>query len=124
MKQYLTKQQTEELIKLGLPVPDRAELKDWEDPIEEVEHHPAVFDDDGWPELYKPYDIGELIEMLPKTINNINGSNNLNIFFARNYWHIVYLNHHTNHDLRRVSGQELTDALYRMTVLLKQDCIL
>lgn len=124
MKQYLTKQQTEELIKLGLPVPDRAELKDQEDPIKEAEYYPAIFDDDGWPELYQPYDIGELIEMLPKSINNINGSNNLNIFFARNYWHIVYLNHHTNHDLRRASDQELIDALYKIVVKLKKDCIL
>lgn len=124
MKQYLTKQQTEELIKLGLPVPDRAELKDWEDPIEEAEYYPAIFDDDGWPELYQSYDIGELMEMLPKSINNIYGNNNLNIFFARNYWHIVYLNHHTNYELRRVSEQELIDALYKMVVKLKEDCIL
>ena len=91
MKQYLTKQQTKELIKLGMPLPDS---------------------------------IGELIEMLPKSINNIDGNNNLNIFFARNYWHIVYLNHYTNYEFRRVSEQELIDALYKMVVKLKEDCIL
>lgn len=70
------------------------------------------------------YNIGDLIEILPKQIKNINGNNNLNIFFARNYWHIVYLNHHTNYDLRRVSDKELIDALYKMVVKLKEDCIL
>lgn len=70
------------------------------------------------------YDIGELIDFLPKTIKNINGNNYLNIFFARNYWHIVYLDHKTNYDLRRTSDSELIDALYMMIVRLKEDCII
>lgn len=70
------------------------------------------------------YSIGNLIEILPKTIKNINGNNNLNIFFARNYWHIVYMNHHTYYELRRVEDKELIDALYKMVVKLKEDCIL
>lgn len=70
------------------------------------------------------YSIGNLIEILPKQIKNINGNNNLNIFFTLNRWHIVYQNHHTFYELRRVSDKELVDALYKMVVKLKDDCIL
>ena len=70
------------------------------------------------------YNIGDLIEILPKQIKNINGNYNLNIFFARNRWHIVYMNHHNSYELRRASDEELIDALYKMVVKLKEDCIL
>lgn len=70
------------------------------------------------------YSIGDLIEILPKQIKNINGNNNLNIFFTLNRWHIVYMNHHTYYELRRASDEELIDALYKMIVKLKNVCIL
>lgn len=70
------------------------------------------------------YSIADLIEIRPKQIKNINGNNNLNIFFALNRWHIVYMNYHTYYELRGVSDKELVDALYKMIVKLKDDCIL
>ena len=73
---------------------------------------------------FSEYGIGSHIDILPKQIKNINGNNNLNIFFALNRWHIVYMNHHTSYELRRVSDEELIDALYKMAVKLKDDCIL
>ena len=95
MRKYTTQEQTDKLNELNI--------------------HPLVF---------SKYSIGDLIEMLPKIIKNIDGNNYLNIFFARGYWHIIYINHHSNYELKRESDKELADALYKMVVNLKDDSIL
>ena len=105
MKQYLNSEQTAELIELG-----------FEKPKSVVEG--ALYSD-----IYFAYSIGELIEMLPKEINNDILPDTLGTYIDHNgMWAAGY---------SCVLGEqystcrtELIDALYDMVVKLKEEGVI
>ena len=102
MKQHTTNEQTTKLIELGV----------------EPKQVPATSgraDDEN-------YFIGELIEMLPKTIENSLLDNNLNIYTIFDGYQVEYSN---------ILGEtyfsfnvELIDALYEMVIKLKKENVI
>lgn len=98
MRQYTTPEQTAKLIELGFERPrclHNCELA---------------------------YNIGELIEMLPSTLNINDITRYLNITFdprvGANTWWVSYIASHS------VECKELIDALYDMVVKLKADGVI
>lgn len=102
MKQYTTPEQTAKLIELGFEKPKSMN----------GEHN-------GWQFMPTPaYSIGELIEMLPKTIENSLLVDNLSVYTICDGYQVEYSN---------ILGKtyfsfnaELIDALYNMLVKLKE----
>lgn len=104
MKQYTTQKQTDKLIELGFEMPRIAMPKfEWKN---------------GEPQFH--YTIGELIEILPQTINVFY---NLSILSSHKGWWVLYgmigdgdmwsIEH-------EVYRNDLVDALYDMVVRLKE----
>lgn len=121
MKQYTTPEQTAKLIELGLEKPKMAA--------------PALKWVDGEPTFEPQYTIGELIEMLPKTIE-------VDIWWGREkgkagtwglridtdgvdyMWTITYERDHSANLGVVGAGEELIDALYDMIVKLKEERVI
>lgn len=99
MKQYLTPEQTAKLIELGLPRPRCL--------------HDGVL----------AYNIGELIEILPKEITNAGLTDSLSIYTDHNkMWTVEYSN--VLGALLSTYRTELIDALYDMCVKLKEEGVI
>ena len=106
MKQFLDEVQTAHLISLGFPKP------------KSVSKLTLDLDMDTIPSFN--YSIGELLEFLPKQIENENELPKvLEIHTCRNYWIVYYSN------FRKIGyyyhSKELIDAIYNMVVELKKD---
>ena len=120
MKQYTSSDQTAKLIELGFEKPKMAA--------------PALKWVDGEP-TFEPQDtIGELIEMLPTTIEHeiwwgdekgLDGFWGLQISTnGTDYmWTVDYVRDHSA-PLYRCAGSELTDALFDAIVTLKEEGVI
>ena len=118
MKQETTPEQTAKLIELGFNKPNNTRY---------VQHVKArnllsPFVEFGEPEFEGSYFIGELIEMLPKTLENSLINDNLSIFTICEGYQVEYSN---------ILGEtyfsfnvELINALYEMVVKLKEDRVI
>lgn len=106
MKQYTTPGQTAKLIELGFEKPkntqyiQRAKVRNLHSPFIEF----------GEPEFEGSYSIGELIEIL-------GGVSELEITRFGSGWGVY-------DELRAFSGEELIDALYDMTIMLKEEGVI
>lgn len=120
MKQYTTPEQTAKLIELGFERPKMAA--------------PALKWVDGEPTFEPQYTIGELIEMLPKTITHEiwwggykgkEGIWGLRIDAGGTEygWDVSYERYYSAY-LHRVGRSELVDALYDMIVKLKEEGVI
>lgn len=108
MKQYTTPEQTAKLIELGFEKPKMAA--------------PALKWVDGEPTFEPQYTIGELIEMLPKEIND-GLQSRLGVYIDHNkMWAVDYSN--ILGELCSTYHTELIDALYDMIVKLKDDGVI
>ena len=116
MKQYTTPEQTTKLIELGFEKPKMAD--------------PALKWVDGEPTFEPQYTIGELIELLPKTVTHEiwwgedkgkEGIWGLRIDTGGTEygWDVSYERDYSAH-LHLVGRSELIDALYDMCVRLKE----
>ena len=109
MKQYTSEQQTAKLIELGFEKPKMAA--------------PALKWVDGEPTFEPQYTIGELIEMLPQTINVFY---ELSMMNSPTGWWVMYGligdgdMWSIEHEVYRT---ELIDALYDMVIKLKEEGI-
>lgn len=105
MKQYTTPEQTAKLIELGFEKPKMAA--------------PALKWVDGEPTFEPQYTIGELIEMLPKSVwsndNNWPLMISTSVFDSDIPWNVSYIYSDGSMNI------ELIDALYNMAVKLKED---
>lgn len=110
MKQYTTPEQTAKLIELGLPKPKMAA--------------PALKWVDGEPTFEPQYTIGELIEMLPQTINVFY---ELSMMSSPTGWWVMYglIGDGDMWSIEyEVYRSELIDALYAMVVKLKEEGVI
>ena len=112
MKQYTTPGQTAKLIELGFERPKMSAPKlEWEN---------------GEPKFVPQYTIGELIEMLPKTITNGGFENELhlyiNLYINQGDWLVEYSDFMG--ELYATMRKELVDALYEMVVKLKEEGVI
>jgi hypothetical protein len=121
MKQHTTPEQTAKLIELGFEKPKSISGYYHRGPYEydaEANTKMVVYDDTQYP-IYA-YSIGELIEMLPRTIKNYY---NLSIFSTSQDWWVLY-GMIGDGDMwsieREVYRNNLIDALYDMIVKLKE----
>lgn len=135
MKQYLNSEQTAKLIELGLEKPKSISGFCQRGPYEydaETNTKMVVYDDTQYP-IYA-YSIGELIEILPKTIiheiwwgeeKGMEGVWGLCIDTeATDYgWDVTYTRNSSAY-LYRVGRTELIDALYDMVVKLKEEGVI
>lgn len=121
MKQYTTPEQTAKLIELGFEKPKMAA--------------PALKWVDGEPTFEPQYTIGELIEMLPKTIEheiwwgNEKGEKGywglrIDTDCTEYMWTITYQRSHSAPLGIVGAGEELIDALYEMIVKLKEEGVI
>lgn len=116
MRQYTTPEQTAKLIELGFEKP-----KGWyADGVTNninlyvnIDRNPMMFN----------YSIGELIEMLPKRITNSKATFLLNIKAIHGGWRVNYQGLRSL-SIRKCESSELVDALYQMTVKLKEEGVI
>lgn len=109
MKQYTTPEQTAKLIELGFEKPKiDAGVTKWE----------------GYePICTGSYSIGELIEMLPDVVESEDSEYaTIQLYFDAFNWVIEYTSVETT--LYAVSAVELIDALFYMTVKLKEEGVI
>lgn len=111
MKQYTTQEQTAKLIELGFERPKSMAEYDL----------PAGDWRIGSVGIRKAYSIGELIEMLPRYIEDKGAT--IDIGFDMFSWVIAYLNIPQEY-VYCTSGLELIDALYEMIIKLKEEKLL
>lgn len=110
MKQYTTPEQTAKLIELGFDKPSS---------IVSVEPIYGI----GGISVAKAYNIGELIEILPKEINNDTLPDMLNVYIDHNkMWAVNYSN--VLGEVYSICRTELIDALYDMLVKLKDEMVI
>ena len=125
MKMYLNESQTAKLIELGLEKPKSISGYYQRGPYEydaETNTKMVVYDDTQYP-IYA-YSIGELIEMLPQTINVFY---DLSIMSSHQGWWVLYgmigdgdmwsIEH-------EVYRNDLIDALYAMILQLKEEGVI
>lgn len=115
MKQYLSPEQTAKLIELGFEKP-----KGW--CVEGISSRLIMYkhkeDDEGF-----NYSIGELIEMLPKVIEDEDCEYaTLQMYFDLFNWIVEYTG--VDKTVYAVSHIELIDALYDMAVKLKEEGVI
>lgn len=126
MKQYTTPEQTAKLIELGLPKPKTPISYSYPDQSEQQKAYEASLGLDPYLatvdqiEFEYAYSIGELIEMLPQTINVFY---DLSIMSSHRGWWVLYgmigdggmwsIEH-------EVYRNDLIDALYAMILQLKE----
>ena len=117
MKQYTTNEQTAKLIKLGFKKPNGWYVDGVMNNVKlyvNIDENPMMFN----------YSIGELIEMLPRTIKNYY---DLNIFSTSQGWWVLY-GMIGDGDMWSVEYElyrkELIDALYAMIVKLKEEGVI
>jgi hypothetical protein len=110
MKQYLSPEQTAKLIELGFEKPSS---------IASVEPIYGM----GGISVAKAYTIGELIEMLPREINNDVLPDRFGVYIDHNkLWTVEYSN--IFGELFSTYRTELIDALYDMVVKLKEEGVI
>ena len=106
MKQYTTPEQTAKLIELGFEKPKTIVDKYYD------------FDAETYAEV-KAYSIGELLEMLPKSVwsndNNWPLMISTSVFDSDIPWNVSYIYSDGSMNI------ELIDALYNMAVKLKEE---
>lgn len=106
MKQYLNSEQTAKLIELGFEMP-----KSMNGEYNGLQFMPTP-----------AYSIGELIEMLPISFENVNDDTSWLEIEAGAVWSVSYSSFgFTDYDCER---EELIDALYDMIVKLKEEGII
>jgi hypothetical protein len=104
MKQYLSPEQTDKLIELGLPKPKN------------------IVEGELYSDIYFAYSIGELIEMLPIELEAVGINTTLAIHFDNNIANVEYIG--VLGIEYSIMKEELIDALYEMIVKLKEDKVL
>jgi hypothetical protein len=127
MKQYLNSEQTSKLIKLGFEKPKSISGYCQRGPYEYdagTNTKMAVYDDTQYP-IYA-YSIGELIEMLPKSLKN--SYNPPLIIECNEKWRVYY---GVQEDYSgewsiwlEEERKELIDAIYDMIVKLKEEGVI
>lgn len=125
MKRHTTPEQTAKLIELGFEKPKSISGYYQRGPYEydtETNTKMVVYDDTQYP-IYA-YSIGELIEMLPRTIKLYY---DLNIFSTSQGWWVLY-GMISDGDMWSVEYElyrgELIDALYGMVVKIKKEDVI
>ena len=108
MRQFTTPEQTAKLVELGFEKPKMAA--------------PALKWVDGEPTFVPQYTIGELIEMLPKSVwsndNNWPLMISTSVYDSRIPWDVSYIYSDGSMNI------ELIDALYDMVVKLKEEGVI
>ena len=120
MKQYLDKLKCEKLIGLGFPLPYRYDLGEMDDVNALADIYPAIRDENGWLQIYKRYNIGEILEFLPSMITAKAG--NQMYYRVIDGSNIVKYYDYQNQSLLIASCKhlELIDNLYELCVILKK----
>lgn len=112
MKMYTNSEQTAKLIELGFAPKMRINGVCTKYGIVNVEH-----------ETY--FDVGELIEMLPKELEKYNWDfYSINIYFDTFIWNVCYKNRKGQIAYQTSSIEELVNALFEMAVKLKEDGVI
>jgi hypothetical protein len=107
MKQYTTPEQTAKLIELGFMEPH-------EEDMEISDAHGIV--------CFPAYNIGDLVEMLPKKVTDKHGHDAiLQMTCFNGEWRVKYAG---AYDLGLMIARELVDALYYMIIQLKEEGVI
>lgn len=96
MKPQLTREESQHLIDLGIPE-EKASVRHIELTLEE----------------YRVFNLTDLLEILPKEIDN---HHSLNICYIRNQWWSEYISYITEEAIVQKEGIELIDSLYELCV--------
>ena len=101
MRTKLTTEQSLHLVKLGVPTEMASEIEEYDDSISQWTHRGAPI-----------FTLTDILDILPKEIEQNNKSYNLVILGFDSYWYADYV--HGKHYLSLISEYELIDALYEL----------